>query len=138
MVDLSRFLNAQEPVYATVLAELRSGRKRTHWMWFIFPQITGLGHSAMSRRFAIRDFSEAKAYLTHPILGARLRECVAAVLEHREKTAPQIFGTPDDFKFCSCLTLFQAIAPEEPLFRQALDSFYDGRSDPETIRILGY
>jgi len=133
---LDRFLTAQDPLYARALAELRDGRKRSHWMWFLFPQILGLGMSEMSRRYAIRDLEEARAYLAHPVLGPRLRDCVAAVLLHPERTARQIFGTPDDMKFRSCLTLFAAAAPEEPMFRQALQTFYNAQPDPETLRLL--
>lgn len=133
------FLEAQDPVYETVLAELRDGRKRSHWMWFIFPQIGGLGRSEMSRRFAIGSLEEAQAYLAHPVLGARLRECVAAVLAHATPSAPpsttahDIFGSPDDMKFRSCLTLFSRAAPGEPLFQEALSGFFGGAADEETL-----
>ena len=136
MADLARFVDAQAPVYAAALAELRAGRKRSHWMWFVLPQLAGLGTSPMSQRYAIRDRAEAAAYLAHPVLGPRLRECVAAVLPHADKTAFAIFGSPDDAKFRSCLTLFDAVAPEEPLFRQALLAFYRGEPDEVTLRLL--
>jgi uncharacterized protein (DUF1810 family) len=135
--DLARFTAAQEHgIYATALAELRSGRKRTHWIWFVLPHLAGLGSSAMARRYAIADLSEAQSYLRHPLLGARLRTCVAAVLEHSDRTAHEIFGSPDDLKFCSCLTLFELADPAEPLFRSALDTFYDGVRDAKTLRLL--
>jgi uncharacterized protein (DUF1810 family) len=134
---LDRFLAAQEPVYACALEELRDGRKRGHWMWFVLPQIAGLGLSDMSRCYGIRDLEEARAYAAHPVLGARLRDCVAATLKHPESTAHQIFGTPDDMKFRSCLTLFLAADPEEALFRQALKTFYSGEADPGTLKLLG-
>lgn len=106
-------------------------------MWFIFPQLKGLGQSPMSLRYAIADLMEAKSYLAHPVLGDRLRECVAAVLKHSKSTPHQIFGAPDDLKFRSCLTLFEAAAPDEALFQEALDAFYQGQRDPRTITLLG-
>jgi len=136
MADLSRFTAAQEGVYATALAELEAGRKRTHWMWFVLPQLAGLGSSAMAQRYAIADLAEARAYLGDPVLGERLRACVAAVLAHSDRTAHVIFGSPDDLKFCSCLTLFELADPAEPLFRDALDAFYGGVRDPRTLRLL--
>ena len=134
-MDLQRFLDAQAGVYPQALAELRAGRKRSHWIWYILPQIQGLGLSRTSQRFAIRDRAEAVAYLNHEILGARLRECVGAMLANRHLTALEILGTPDDLKFRSCLTLFQAVAPDEPLFKEALSAFYDG-PDPRTLEQL--
>src|SRR5918996_1049516 len=113
---LSRFIEAQEPVYETVLRELEHGRKESHWMWFIFPQIAGLGHSAMAQRYAISSLDEAKAYLSHPILGPRLRECTRLVVQVDGKSAYEILGSPDDMKFHSCLTLFARAAPDEVLF----------------------
>ena len=136
MSDLSRFTAAQEGVYETALAELEAGRKRSHWMWFVLPQIAGLGSSPMAQRYAIADLDEARAYLCDPVLGARLRACVAAVLKHSGRTAHAIFGSPDDLKFCSCLTLFEAADREEPLFRDALEVFYDGARDERTLRQL--
>jgi len=136
--DLARFIAAQDHgVHATALAELEAGRKRSHWMWFILPQIAGLGSSAMARRYALTDLAEARSYLSHPVLGARLRSCVAAVLAHPGRTANDIFGAPDDLKFCSCLTLFELADPEEPLFRSALDVFYAGERDARTLELLG-
>jgi uncharacterized protein (DUF1810 family) len=130
--DLARFIDAQAGVIDTVRAELRAGRKTSHWMWFVFPQIAGLGHSAMAQRYAIASLAEAKAYAAHPVLGARLRECTSLVLAHRDKSVHDIFGSPDDFKFHSCVTLFAAAAPKEPVFRNALDQCFSGRGDPHT------
>ncbi len=135
--DLERFVAAQEPVYARVAAELRAGRKRTHWMWFVFPQVAGLGFSAMAQRYAISSLAEARAYLAHPVLGPRLRACVALVLAAPERDAHAIFGTPDDLKFRSSLTLFAHAAPEERVFREALDAFYGGVEDAATVAKLG-
>lgn len=136
--DDTRFLDAQRAVYRTALAELREGRKRTHWMWFIFPQLRGLGFTRRARFYGIADPTEAVAYATHPVLGARLRECTQTVLVHAgQRTASEIFGHPDDLKFRSCLTLFAAVAPHESLWTHALDAFYAGSPDRETQRILG-
>lgn len=118
--NLSRFVLAQEPVYESVLAELKAGRKRTHWMWFVFPQAAGLGQSPMSRKYAIGSEDEARAYLAHPTLGARLRECTQLVLKIEGRTIHDIFGSPDDLKFRSCMTLFSSVAPEDALFKTAL------------------
>ncbi|GAB4529651.1 MAG: DUF1810 domain-containing protein [Roseibium sp.] len=136
MPDLTRFHLAQESTFATALAELKAGRKRSHWMWFIFPQLAGLGTSEMARRYAIADLDEARRYLADPVLGARLRESVAVVLVHSNETAHAIFGSPDDLKFRSCLTLFERADPEEQLFGEGLDIFYDGEKDPRTIGLL--
>ncbi|WP_196260027.1 DUF1810 domain-containing protein [Pelagibacterium limicola] len=130
---MHHFLAAQDPVYETVLAELLAGEKRSHWMWFIFPQVAGLGHSEMSRRYALSGLGAARQYHAHPVLGARLTECTRAVLGHKEKSAHDIFGSPDDFKFRSSMTLFAEAVPEEPVFGQALDAFYTGARDPETL-----
>ena len=134
--NLQRFVDAQEGIYATALGELRAGHKRTHWMWFIFPQIEGLGSSEMARRYAIRSADEAAAYLAHPVLGRRLRECSAAVLMHEELGVDEIFGHPDDMKFRSCMTLFADVAPDEALFQDCLDRFFDGMPDAATIEKL--
>jgi uncharacterized protein (DUF1810 family) len=134
--DLQRFVDAQRDVYATALAELRAGRKRSHWMWFIFPQIAGLGQSEMARRYAIRDGDEAAAYLAHPVLGPRLRECASAVAAHGDRDVGAIFGHPDDLKFHSCMTLFADVAPAEAIFQDCLDRFFDGVPDPATIERL--
>ena len=134
--DLVRFTDAQESTYRAALSELESGQKRSHWMWFIFPQLKGLGHSAMAKRYAIADLEEAKLYLADPVLGGRLKACVAAVLKHPHRTAHQIFGSPDDLKLRSCLTLFEAADPREPLFHEALGAFYQGQRDPRTTELL--
>ena len=133
---MERFLTAQEPVYSHVLAELQAGSKRTHWMWFIFPQIAGLGFSSMAQRYAIASLDVARTYLAHPVLGKRLEECTKAALRHGNRTAHQIFGTPDDLKFRSSMTLFHRAAPDNPLFKKALDTFYDGIEDPNTVSRL--
>ncbi|QDB99863.1 DUF1810 domain-containing protein [Mesorhizobium sp. 8] len=134
--DLQRFVDAQSPVFETVLRELRDGRKASHWMWFVFPQIAGLGASAMAQRYAIGSVEEARAYLGHPVLGQRLRQCVAALLDVSGRSAHEIFGSPDDVKLRSSLTLFAAAAPDKPLFTRALDRFFDGRKDPATLERL--
>jgi uncharacterized protein (DUF1810 family) len=135
--DLGRFVAAQEGVYGRALAELQAGAKRSHWMWFIFPQIAGLGASAMAQRYAIGSLAEARAYLAHPILGERLRACTAAVNAVAGRSAHAIFGAPDDVKFRSSLTLFAAAAPDEPLFAEALARFFGGAPDPLTLAKLG-
>jgi uncharacterized protein (DUF1810 family) len=129
----AHFLEAQEPVYAQALAELRAGHKRSHWMWFIFPQIAGLGHSSMAQRFALRGLQEARHYLADPVLGARLREATAAVLLHTDKRLHAIFGSPDDLKFVSSMTLFSRAAPQERLFSEALECFNAGEEDRATL-----
>jgi uncharacterized protein (DUF1810 family) len=137
--DLERFVRAQEGVHEQACAELRAGRKRTHWMWFIFPQIKGLGSSEMAMRYAIASIEEAKAYLEHPVLGSRLRECTQTVLDVKGKTAEEIFGYPDNLKFHSSMTLFaQAaeISEEDLVFSQALDKYFEGKEDAETIERL--
>src|SRR5512135_3336619 len=134
--DLQRFLDAQAPVMDAVMAELRAGEKRTHWMWFVFPQLAGLGHSPTARFYALAGRAEAEAYLAHPVLGARLRDCVEAVLAVEGRDAHAIFGSPDDLKFRSCLTLFDAIAPGETLFRRALEKLYPAGPDPLTLALL--
>jgi uncharacterized protein (DUF1810 family) len=133
--ELQRFVDAQAPVYAQVMSELRRGRKRSHWMWFVFPQIAGLGHSAMARRYAIASRDEAVAYLVHPTLGPRLRECTDTVCEVSGRSLDDILGSPDDLKFHSSITLFAAVS-DEPVFRNALDKFCAGAGDPGTITIL--
>jgi uncharacterized protein (DUF1810 family) len=134
--DLERFVAAQRDVYDTALLELRAGRKRSHWMWFIFPQIAGLGRSDMARRYAIASADEAAAYLAHPLLGARLRECAAAVLMHEDLDVDTIFGEPDNMKFHSSMTLFADVAPDEALFQDCLDRFFDGQMDEATLERL--
>jgi uncharacterized protein (DUF1810 family) len=134
--NLERFVDAQIGVYDTALAELRAGHKRTHWMWFIFPQIEGLGHSAMAQRYAIRSADEAAVYLAHPVLGPRLRACAAAVASHHDRGVDEIFGHPDNLKFHSSMTLFADVAPHEAIFQTCLDQFFDGRADPVTLERL--
>lgn len=134
--DLARFVRAQGPVFSQVRAELRQGRKASHWMWFVFPQIAGLGASAMSQRYAISSLAEARAYLAQPVLGPRLKECVAILLEGTGGSAHDIFGSPDDRKLHSSLTLFHQAAPDEPLFGRALERFFGGRPDPATLARL--
>ena len=134
--DLQRFVEAQAAVYERVRAELKNGRKQSHWMWFIFPQIAGLGHSAMAQRYAISSLDNAKAYLANPVLGPRLRECTSLVLQVVGKSALQILGSPDDMKFRSCMTLFARAAPEEALFRTALEKYFDGVEDSQTLTRL--
>jgi len=134
--DLNRFIDAQRAVYPDVLEELRSGRKRSHWMWFIFPQLAGLGHSETSRFYAISGAAEATAYLNNPLMGARLLECTRTVLERSGQSARAMFGTPDDMKLRSCMTLFASVAPEQVCFQQVLDRFFDGETDAKTIALL--
>ena len=133
--DLQRFLDAQAPVYPRVVDELRRGRKQSHWMWFIFPQIAGLGRSPMAQRFAIAGRDEAKSYLGHAILGFRLRECTALVNAVEGRGILEILGSPDDLKFCSSMTLFNAVSPD-PLFAAALSKFYGGAPDRSTLQLL--
>jgi uncharacterized protein (DUF1810 family) len=133
--DLQRFATAQAPVLDAVLAELAAGRKRSHWMWFVFPQLRGLGTSSMAQHYGITSLDEARAYLAHPVLGPRLRECCALVLQVEGRSANEIFGSPDDMKFRSCVTLFGLAAPDEPLFGQALDQYYGGVPDPRTLAL---
>lgn len=134
--SLDRFLNAQERAYNTVLAELRAGRKSSHWIWFIFPQIAGLGHSSMAQQFAIASLEEAKAYLQHPVLGQRLRECTQLVLNVEGLSAEEIFGYPDYLKFRSCMTLFISAATDNTIFKDALLKYFDGQPDQQTLDIL--
>ena len=133
--SLDRFVTAQNPVYDQVLTELAGGRKRTHWMWFIFPQIAGLGTSETSRRYAIRDLHEARAYLAHPILGERLQQCAALLLQLRDRSAHEIFGSPDDLKLRSSATLFAQVSPPNSVFHQVLDQFFRGDEDARTIAL---
>jgi uncharacterized protein (DUF1810 family) len=134
--DLERFVEAQEQVYDGVLRELRRGSKTGHWIWFIFPQVAGLGTSVMSQRFAITSLDEARSYLAHPVLGARLRECARIVLATRGRTADQIFGPLDAMKVRSCMTLFLRAAPDEPVFAKVLDRNYAGVPDDATDALL--
>jgi uncharacterized protein (DUF1810 family) len=135
--DLERFVAAQEPVYDEVLAELRRGRKSSHWMWFVFPQLAGLGRSETSRHYAITSLDEARAYLAHPVLGARLRECVTLLLAvPAGRSAEDILGSVDAVKLRSSMTLFQRAAPDEDLFAAVLDRFWDGVPDAATDALL--
>jgi len=134
--NLHRFLDAQERVYDRVLSELLAGRKSTHWIWFIFPQIAGLGHSAMAQQFAIGSLDEAKAYLQHPVLGPRLRACTQLVLDVKGRRAEEIFGYPDNLKFRSCMTLFLAAATDNRLFKDTLHKYFDGKPDQLTLNLL--
>ncbi len=134
--DLQRFVEAQAPVYNEVRRELTVGRKQSHWMWFIFPQIAGLGQSPISIRFAIASLDEAKAYLVHPVLGARLKECAKLTLDVDGKTARGIFGGIDEMKFCSSMTLFARAAPDEELFQRCLDKYFAGSPDAATLARL--
>ena len=133
--ELIRFVEAQDPVFEAVQAELSAGRKRTHWMWFVFPQIAGLGRSPMAQAYAIGSLDEASAYLAHPVLGPRLIECVRLVNAVPNCSAHDIFGSPDDMKFRSCLTLFGQVSEEE-IFPRALNRYFDGIADPLTIEAL--
>ena len=134
--SLSRFVRAQENVIATVRDELRRGQKITHWMWFIFPQVSGLGSSAMAARYAINSIDEAKAYADHPVLGPRLRDCTALVNAVSDRSVRQIFGSPDDMKFHSSMTLFATVQPEEIAFSTALNQYFGGRRDENTMERL--
>jgi len=130
--DLERFVDAQARLYDAALRELRAGHKSSHWMWFVFPQLRGLGRSATADYYGIGDAAEARSYLDHPVLGPRLRECVQAVLAVDGRSLHAIFGSPDDLKFRSSMTLFAAVAPAEPLFRRALDKYCAGAGDAAT------
>jgi uncharacterized protein (DUF1810 family) len=136
MDQFSHFVAAQAPVYAGVEAELRAGRKTSHWMWFVFPQLSGLGHSEMARRYALSSLDDARAYLTHPVVGPRLRHCTGLVNAVEGRSAHDIFGSPDDLKFHSSMTLFHLAAPEEALFTTALAKYFDGREDGATLDLL--
>jgi uncharacterized protein (DUF1810 family) len=135
--SLSRFINAQETIFEVVLAELGSGQKRSHWMWFIFPQIEGLGHSPTSRYYAIKSLDEAWEYLNHPILGTRLVECAEILLGFEGKTAAEIFGFPDDLKLKSSMTLFACAAKANSIFDRVLEKYFDGKQDKNTLDWLG-
>jgi uncharacterized protein (DUF1810 family) len=135
--NLQRFVAAQDPVYRKVVEELRRGEKASHWMWFVFPQLRGLGSSPMARQFAIQSLEEAAAYLAHAPLGARLRECTQLVLDIENSNIERIFGFPDHLKFRSCMTLFKRAGRGSALFRDALAKYFDGEEDPLTVSILG-
>ena len=136
-MDLDRFVLAQDAhqTYRQAVSELRQGRKTSHWMWFVFPQIAGLGRSAIAQSYAIADLAEAQAYLAHPVLGPRLIECAEIVAGHLDRTAEQIFGGIDAMKLRSSMTLFAAADPDQPVFAQVIDQFFDG-PDPETVKRL--
>lgn len=134
--DLQQFVDAQEAVIDRAKRELRSGRKRSHWMWFVFPQVAGLGSSNAAERYAIGSRDEAEAYLAHPVLGPRLRECTAIVNGLDGRSARAVFGSPDDLKFRSSMTLFEAVADDPTPFEAALKRYYDGGRDPKTLRFL--
>lgn len=134
--DLNRFVEAQSGDYEQALSELRRGRKYGHWIWYILPQMRGLGMSAMSSRYGISSLDEARAYLAHPVLGPRLRDCVEAVAVHKGMSASQILGSLDAMKFRSCLTLFAEVEGFTTVFARALDQFFDGQRDPRTIELL--
>jgi uncharacterized protein (DUF1810 family) len=134
---LSRFVRAQQDDFEQALAEISNGKKRMHWMWYIFPQIDGLAFSSTSKHYAIKSIEEAKAYLAHPILGPRLLECAEAVLRVEGRTATDIFGSPDDLKLRSCATLFACVSPPGSMFDRLLDKYYDGERDRKTLQLLG-
>ena len=133
---LERFVEAQAPVYDAACAELAAGTKRTHWMWFVFPQLRGLGRSPTADFYGLDGRAEALAYLQHPLLGPRLKQCTELVLKLRERSLHQVFGSPDDLKFISCVTLFDAVAPEEAVFAQALDRCANNVRDARTMALL--
>ena len=133
---LQRFVEAQDRVYESVCNELALGEKTSHWMWFIFPQLKGLGRSPIAKHYAIESAAEALAFWQHPILGKRLKACTQLVLAQPNTTAHDIFGSPDDLKFKSCMTLFAQVAPEEPAFKQALERFFGGKPDESTLKLL--
>ncbi|HEX9136493.1 MAG TPA: DUF1810 domain-containing protein [Nitrospirota bacterium] len=135
--DLNRFIGAQEGIYDRVLAELRGGLKRSHWMWFIFPQIDGLGFSSTTRHYAIKSVEEARRYLGHPVLGARLVECTEAVLAVQGRSVSDIFGYPDDMKLQSSMTLFALVAGPRSVFERVLEKYYQGKRDARTLQIVG-
>jgi uncharacterized protein (DUF1810 family) len=135
--NLSRFLQAQTGVYDQALSEITNGRKRSHWMWFVFPQIDGLGSSSTSKLYSIKSSDEAKAYLDHPVLGPRLLECAEAVVQLEGHSATAIFGSPDDMKLRSCATLFESVLPAGSVFDRILTKYYQGQRDEKTLRILG-
>jgi uncharacterized protein (DUF1810 family) len=137
LYGLDRFLRAQEDDYQQALSEIQSGRKRTHWMWYVFPQYDGLGFSSTSRRYAIKSIAEAEAYVRHPVLGPRLVECMETVILVNGKSAYEIFGSPDDMKLRSCATLFASVSPSGSVFDRLLAKYYQGAPDSKTLRLLG-
>jgi uncharacterized protein (DUF1810 family) len=135
--DLSRFLRAQEADYAQALSELTAGRKQSHWMWYVFPQLDGLAASSTSKYYSIKSAIEAKAYLDHPVLGPRLLECAEAILQVKGRSATEILGSPDDLKLRSCATLFACVSPQGSVFDRLLDKYYRRERDDRTLRLLG-
>ena len=135
--DLARFVQAQEGDYQRALSEVRAGRKRSHWMWYIFPQYDGLGFSPTSRRYSIKSVAEAQAYLAHPVLGPRLTECAEAALRVEGRSALEVFGSPDDMKLRSCATLFAHVSPAGSVFERLLSKYFDGERDDRTLRLIG-
>ena len=133
---LERFVEAQQPVYPTACQELAAGRKRSHWMWFVFPQLRGLGHSEMADRYGIESAAQAAAYWQHPLLGARLKACTELMLANKGQSALAILGSPDDLKFHACMTLFAQVAPSEAVFQQALEGFFGGHAADRTMAML--
>jgi uncharacterized protein (DUF1810 family) len=136
--DLGRFVQAQEPVFEQVLEELKSGQKRSHWMWFIFPQLKNLGHSSTAQFYGIASLDEAQAYLGHRLLGERLVICTEILLTHTDTSLNRILGSPDDLKFCSSMTLFSLASSDPVVFKRALDQFCDGRMDKRSLALLGF
>ena len=136
MIDLQIFVQAQEDIYEQALAELKNGSKESHWMWFVFPQIAGLGNSEMARKYAIPNLADAKAYLGHDLLGSRLRECTEAVLAVEGRTAHEILGSPDDVKLKSCMTLFEVADGPDSVFSSILEKYFEGQRDERSLMIL--
>ena len=136
MIDLQIFVQAQEDIYEQALAELKNGSKESHWMWFVFPQIAGLGNSEMARKYAIPNLADAKAYLSHDLLGSRLRECTEAVLAVEGRTAHEILGSPDDMKLKSCMTLFEVADGPDSIFSSILEKYFEGQRDERSLTIL--
>ena len=135
--NLARFVTAQQDTYARALSEIRAGQKRSHWMWYVFPQVDGLGYSATARRYSVTSAAEAEAYLRHPVLGPRLAACAEAVLRVNARSARDVFGSPDDLKLRSSATLFAAVSPEGSVFHRVLDRYFRGAPDPVTLARLG-
>jgi len=134
--DLERFVHAQEEDYEQALSEIRSGRKRSHWMWYVFPQFDGLGASWSSKHYSVKSVAEARAYLAHPVLGRRLVECAEATLRVDGRSAAEIFGSPDDMKLRSCATLFAHVSPEGSVFHRIIDTYFQGKPDDRTLRLI--
>ena len=134
---LQRFVQAQDLVYESVCNELSLGEKTSHWMWFVFPQLKGLGHSPIAKHYSLESAAEALEFWQHPVLGPRLKECTQLVLAQPNTSAHDVFGSPDDIKFKSCMTLFAKVAPNEPCFKEALTRFFNGKQDESTLKLLG-